>query len=81
MKGLPRIGPSNGYNVADFRRSPHQNTSRRSILLRTNHISEQAQLLDINTLHNIHVVEELIQLTIESNAEITSNSHWTEQLA
>ena len=31
-----------------------------------------------NTLHNVYVVEELIQLTIESNAEIIVNSHWTE---
>ena len=44
-------------------------------------MAEPAQLLDINTLHNVHVVEELIvQLTIESNAEIIANSHWTEDL-
>ena len=44
--------------------------SCRSILLHTNYMAEPAQPLDINTLHNVHVVEELIQLTIESNAEI-----------
>ena len=44
--------------------------SRRSILLHTNDMVEPAQPLNINTLHNVHVAEELIQLTIESNAEI-----------
>ena len=41
---------------------------------------EPVQPLDINTLHNIYVVEELIQLRTESNAEIIANSHWTEDL-
>ena len=59
----------------DFRKYP----SRRSIL-HTNDMAEPAQPLNINTLHNVHVVEELIQLTIESNAEIIANSHWTEDL-
>ena len=39
--------------------------SRRSILFHTNDMAEPAQTLDINTLHNVHVVEELIQLTIK----------------
>ena len=43
-------------------------------------MAEPAQPLDINTLHNVHVVEELIELTIKSNAEIIANSHWTEDL-
>ena len=38
-------------------------------------MAEPAQPLNINTLHNVHVVEELIQLTIKSNAEIIANSH------
>ena len=37
-------------------------------------MAEPAQVLNINTLHNVYVVEELIQLTIESNAEIIANS-------
>ena len=81
MTGLPRFDLSNRCKVvlfADFRRSPHQ--IRRSILLHTNDLAEPAQPLDINTLHNVHVVEELIQLTIKSNAEIIANSHWTEDL-
>ena len=43
-------------------------------------MAEPAQPLNINTLHNEYVVEELIQLTIESNAEIIANLHWTEDL-
>ena len=43
-----------------------------------NDLAEPAQQLYINTLHNVYVVEQLIQLTIESNAEIIANSHWTE---
>ena len=37
-----------------------------------------AQPLDINTPHNVYVVEELIQLTVESEAEFIANSHWNE---
>ena len=54
--------------------------SRRSILLYTNDMVEPAQPLNINTLHNIHVIVVLIQFTIESNARIIANSHWTEDL-
>ena len=43
-------------------------------------MAEPAQPLIINTLHNVYVVEELIQFTIESNAEIIVNSHWAEDL-
>ena len=43
-------------------------------------MAEPAQPLDINALHNVYVVEELIQLTIVSDAEIIANSHWTEDL-
>ena len=50
-------------------------SSRRSILLHTNDMAEPVQPLNINTLHDVYVVEELIQLTIESNAEIVANSH------
>ena len=57
-----------------------KNPSLRNILLHMNDMAEPAQPLNINTLHNIYVVEELIQLTIESNAEIIANSHWTEDL-
>ena len=53
---------------------------RWSILLHTNDIAEPAQPLNINTLHNVYGVEELIQLTIESSEKIIANSHWTEDL-
>ena len=48
--------------------------SRRSILLLSNDMAEPAQPLDINTLHNVHDVEEFIQLIVGSDVE---NSHWT----
>ena len=35
---------------------------------------EPEQSLNINTLCNVYVVEELIQIPIESNAEIIANS-------
>ena len=38
------------------------------------------RLTDINTLHNVYVAEELIQLTVISDAEIIANSNWTEDL-
>ena len=47
--------------------------SRWSILLHTNDMVDPAQPLDINTLHNVYVVEEVIELTIESCAEIIAN--------
>ena len=36
--------------------------------------------LDVNTLLNVHAVDELMQLTI-TDAEIVTNSHWYEGLA
>ena len=57
ITGLPRFGPSNGckiYLFLDFRRSPHQ------IPVSPDHpppyeqdMAEPAQLLNINTLHNV----------------------------
>ena len=38
------------------------------------------QQLDINAMHNVQAVKELIQLTVISNAEIIANPHWTEDL-
>ena len=46
-----------------------------------NDMVEPTQHLEINMLLNIFVAEELIQLTIESNAEIIANSHWTEDFS
>ena len=39
-----------------------------------------AQLLDANNLHNVYIVEELIQLTVGSHEEIILDSHWIEDL-
>ena len=49
-------------------------------LLHSNDMAKSAQLLDISTLYNVFVVEELIQLTVGSVAEITANSYWTKDL-
>ena len=43
-------------------------------------IAQPAQPMDINTLHNVQVVEKLIQFTIGANAKIIANSYWTENL-
>ena len=43
-------------------------------------MAKPSQPLNINTLQNVYVVEELIQLTIELNVEIIANSIWTEDL-
>ena len=67
MTGLPRFGSSNGIRI-----SPHQ------IPVSSEHpppYERHARASDINTLHN--VVEELIELTVISNAEIIANSQFT----
>ena len=38
-----------------------------------NDMAEPEQPLNINTLHKVYVVEDHLQLTIESNAEIIAN--------
>ena len=43
-------------------------------------MAEPEQPLNINKLHNVYVVKELIQLTVGSNAEIIANSLWIEIL-
>ena len=40
-----------------------------------------AELLDINTLSNDHVIEELIQLPVGSDTVDIGNSYWTKNLA
>ena len=44
--------------------------SRRSILFHTNDMAELGQSLNVNTLHNVYVVEEHIQLTITLNRQL-----------
>ena len=48
--------------------------SRRSILLHTNDMAEPTQPLNINTLHNVHVIEEL---SVEVYAEFIAISHFS----
>ena len=36
-----------------------------------------AQLVDVNTLHNVHVDEGLLRLIIGLDVEIIANSQWT----
>ena len=74
MTRLPRFDPSNASSriSADFR---IKQSSRQSILLYTNDMVEPVQPLDINTLHNVQVVEELIQLVAITNAKIIANLH------
>ena len=45
-----------------------------------NNMAELAQPLYINTVHNVYDAEELIQLTIESNAKIIVKRHKTKDL-
>ena len=43
-------------------------------------MAKPEQPLYINTLHNIYAVEEIIQLTDASDAEIIDSSHWIEDI-
>ena len=43
-------------------------------------MTEPAEPLDINTLNNVHVIEELIQLPVGSDTVVISNSYWTKIL-
>ena len=62
MTGFLALGPCNGYR-GDLSSSLNSGDprikypSRRSILLLTNDMAEPAQPLDINTLHNVYVIE------------------------
>ena len=42
--------------------------------IRSNDMVNPTQPLDVNTLHNIHVAEEFIQLTVGLDAEIIATS-------
>ena len=69
MTGLPRSGPSDANNVvpfADFRKSLHQLPVSKE---HPSSFEQHGQPLDVNTLHNVHVVEEFIQLTVRSVTE------------
>ena len=61
--------------IADHR---IKHTSRRSVFIHPNDMAEPAESLDINTLSNIHVIEEL---PVGSNAVVIANSYWTKNRA
>ena len=43
-------------------------------------MADPVQPLTVNTLQNVCVVEELIQLSFASDAEIIGNWYWTDDL-
>ena len=63
--------------VADDRRPPHQTL----VFIHPNDMAEPAEPMDINTLSNIHVIAELIQLPVGSDTVDIGNSYWTKNLA
>ena len=48
-----------------------------SVCIHTNDMAKPAELLDINTLSNVHVIEELIQLLVGSDTVVIANSYRT----
>ena len=56
-----------------------KHSSQRSI--HPNDMAEPAEPLIINTLSNVHVIEEVIQLPIGSDTVFIANSYWTKNLA
>ena len=66
---------------ANFRKSLHQKPILREHLPPyERHGRAIAAYGCYTTLHNVHVVEELMQLSLGSDKEIIANSHWTEDL-
>ena len=64
--------------TADHRSKP---SSPRSIFIDPNDMAESAEALDLNTLSNAHVIEELIQLPVGLDAVGIANSYWAKNLA
>ena len=60
------FGPIRRYNVVVFLRLAGETSSM-------NDMAELTQSLDINTLHNIYVVQELLQLSVGLYVEIIAN--------
>ena len=73
MTGFSRFGPPNANKVVLFtylRKTSHQIPTS----------PELSSPNDMNTLHNVYVVEECIQLTFRSNAEIIATCTGTKIL-
>ena len=60
-------------------RSKH--SSRRSVFIHPNDMTEPPEPLDINTLSNVHVIEELIQHPVGWDTVVIPNSYCTKNLA
>ena len=81
MTEFSRFALSNANNIvlfADVRKSTFQISfsAEHSQLF---NMAELGQPLDVNTLQNVHDIEELIQFIVGSNADI-ANYHSTEDL-
>ena len=57
------------------------NTRFGGAFIHPNDINEPAEPMVINTLSNIHVIEELIQLPVGSETVVMANSYWTKNYA
>ena len=64
--------------TADYR---IKHSSRRSVFIHRNDMAETAEPQVINTLSNVHVIEELIQLPVDMDTVVIANSYWTKNLA
>ena len=58
-----------------------KHSSRRRVFIHPNYVTEPAAPLDINTLSNVDVIEELIKLPVGSHSVVIANSSWTKNLA
>ena len=58
-----------------------KHSSRSSVSIHPNEMAKAVEALDIITLGNVHVIEELIQLPIGSDTVVITNSYWTKELA
>ena len=56
-----------------------KHSSRSSVFIHPN--DEPAEPLDINTLNNVHVIEELIRHSVCTDTVVFANSYWTKNLA
>ena len=64
-------GLSNGYAVVPSPDHHIKHSYRRSIFIHPNDMAEPAEPLVINTLSNVHVIEEFIQLPIGSDTVVS----------
>ena len=60
--------------------SPTLAPSCRNIICDPNALAKPALSLNVSALYNVHIVEALIQLIVESDTEFIANSHCIEDL-